>query len=89
MDRLTTLEMFVAVASEGGFAAAARKLRYATIGLIQYLAPTLVFFQGVLLFGEALTTVHIITFGLIWTGLLIYAADSLRAGRATPVSPPE
>ncbi|SNS12245.1 chloramphenicol-sensitive protein RarD [Sphingomonas laterariae] len=71
------------------FAAAARKLRYATIGLIQYLAPTLVFFQGVLLFGEALTTVHIITFGLIWTGLLIYAADSLRAGRATPVSPPE
>ncbi|WP_380875394.1 chloramphenicol resistance permease RarD [Sphingomonas sp. DBB INV C78] len=71
------------------FAAAARKLRYATIGLIQYLAPTLVFFQGVLLFGEHLTTVHMITFGLIWTGLVIYAADSIRAGRAAPVTPPE
>lgn len=71
------------------FAAAARRLRYATIGLIQYLTPTLVFLQGVLLFGEKLTPVHIVTFGLIWIGLVIYATDSVRAGRATPVSPPE
>ena len=71
------------------FAAAARRLKYTTIGLIQYLTPTLVFIQGVLLFGEKLTTVHFITFGLIWAGLVVYAIDSLRAGRATPVTLPE
>lgn len=71
------------------FAAAARRLKYTTIGLIQYVAPTLVFLQGVLLFGEKLTTVHCITFGLIWAGLVVYAIDSLRAGRATPVTVPE
>ena len=71
------------------FAAAARRLKYTTIGLIQYLTPTLVFIQGVLLFGEKLTTVHFVTFGLIWAGLVVYAIDSLRAGRATPVTLPE
>jgi len=71
------------------FAAGARRLRYATIGLIQYVAPTLVFFQGILLFGEKLTPVHAVTFALIWLGLVIYAADSLRAGNPTPVTPPE
>ncbi|ARS29157.1 EamA family transporter RarD [Sphingomonas sp. KC8] len=71
------------------FAAAARRMRYATLGLVQYLTPTLVFFQGVFLFGQKLTTLHMITFGLIWIGLAIYAIDSLRAGRATPVTVPE
>lgn len=71
------------------FAAGARRLRYATIGLLQYVAPTLVFLQGVLLFGEKMTWVHVITFGCIWTGLALYVFDSLRAGRQTPVQPPE
>lgn len=71
------------------FAAGARRLRYATIGLIQYLAPTLVFVQGIWLFGEKLTPVHAITFALIWIGLVIYAVDSVRGGRTIPVTPPE
>lgn len=71
------------------FAAAARRLRYTTLGLIQYLTPTLVFIQGIFLFGEKMTTVHFVTFGLIWVGLVVYAIDSLRAGRATPVTLPE
>ncbi|AGH48528.1 putative Permease of the drug/metabolite transporter (DMT) superfamily [Sphingomonas sp. MM-1] len=71
------------------FAAAARRMRYTAMGLIQYLTPTLVFFQGILLFGEPLTTVHIITFGLIWAGLAVYVADMLRAHRAMPVTLPE
>lgn len=63
------------------FAAAARRLRYATLGLLQYLAPTLVFFEAVLLFGEPLRPVQMVTFALIWTGCALYAWDSLRAVR--------
>ncbi|WP_343525371.1 EamA family transporter RarD [Sphingomonas sp.] len=63
------------------FAAAARRLRYATLGLLQYLAPTLQFAQAVLLFGEPLRPVHIVTFALIWTGCALYAFDSVRGSR--------
>ena len=63
------------------FAASARRLRYATVGLLQYIGPTLQFLQAVLLFGEPLRPVHFVTFGLIWTGCALYAWDSLRAVR--------
>ena len=67
------------------FAAAARRMRYATLGLFQYLAPTLQFLEAVLLFGEPLRTVHFLTFACIWTGCALYAADLMRAAR-TPIS---
>lgn len=60
------------------FAAAARRLRYSTLGLLQYLAPTIQFLLAVLAYGEPLTTAHLICFALIWIGLGIYAADGLR-----------
>ena len=63
------------------FAGAARRLRYTTVGLLQYIAPTLQFLEAVLLFGERLRPVHVATFALIWTGCALYAADSWR-GRA-------
>ena len=62
------------------FAAAARRLQYSTLGLLQYIAPTIQFLLAVLIFGEPLTTAHLICFGLIWSGLAIYAADGLRRG---------
>ena len=58
------------------FAAAARRLRYATVGFFQYLAPTLQFLLAVLVYGEAFTDIHKITFVLIWTALAIYSADT-------------
>ena len=64
------------------FAAAARRMPYATLGLLQYLAPSLSFLQAVLLFGEPLRPVHFATFGLIWAGCALYAWESLRAARA-------
>ncbi len=60
------------------FAAAARRLRYSTLGLLQYIAPTIQFLLAVFAFGEPLTTAHLICFAAIWTGLAIYAADGLR-----------
>ena len=64
------------------FAAAARRMPYAALGLLQYIAPTLQFAEAVLLFGEPLHRADALAFGLIWTGLAIYAADGIRAARA-------
>lgn len=61
------------------FAAAARRLRYTTIGLLQFMSPSLQFAQAVFLFGEPLRPVQAATFALIWAGCGLYAWDSLRA----------
>lgn len=71
------------------FAAAARRLRYATVGLLQYIGPSLAFLQAVLLFGEPLRPVHFATFGLIWTGCALYAWDSVRGAREATALPAE
>lgn len=63
------------------FAGGARRLRYTTMGLLQYIAPTLQFLEAVLLFGERLRPVHVATFALIWSGCVLYAMDSWRAAR--------
>jgi chloramphenicol-sensitive protein RarD len=69
------------------FAAAARKLRYTTMGLLQYIAPTLQFLEAVLLFGERLQPVHGVVFGLIWAGCGVYAWASVREARHSFSSP--
>ncbi len=67
------------------FASAARKLAYSTLGLIQYVAPTIVFLLGIFVYHEPLKTSQIICFVLIWAGLLLYIWDGLRSGRASKV----
>ena len=68
------------------FAAAARRLPLVTLGLLQYITPTLQFLAGLLVLGERLTPLHLATFGCIWLALLVYAADGLSAARATAQS---
>lgn len=58
------------------FAMAAKRLPLSTIGLIQYMAPTITFFLAVFLWDESFTTAHMVAFGCIWTALVIYSADS-------------
>lgn len=73
------------------FASAARKLRYSTLGLIQYIAPTIVFLIAVFVFDEPLTTAHYVAFAFIWAALGLYSFDTLRQSRgdrATPEEPP-
>lgn len=60
------------------FAAGARRLRLGTIGLLQYIAPTVQFFTGVYLFGEPFTRIDAITFTFIWVSLAIFSYDTLR-----------
>ena len=71
------------------FAAAAKRMRYTTLGLLQYMAPTLQLLEGVLVLGERLTPVHLVTFGCIWAGLLLYAVDGVRAARRAGTPIPE
>ena len=66
------------------FAGAARLLPYSTLGLLQYLAPTLQFLLAITVFGEVMTLSHIICFALIWSGLALYVFGSVRRPRPTP-----
>lgn len=63
------------------FAASARRLPLATVGLLQYIAPTLQFLLAVLVLGETLTTAHIVCFACIWTGIALYVASTLNSAR--------
>lgn len=63
------------------FAQAVRRVSLLTIGVLQYLSPSIQLIIGVFVFGEAFTENHQISFGLIWSGLLLFAIDSLLAVR--------
>lgn len=69
------------------FAASARRVTLVTVGLLQYLAPTLQFLIGVVVYEEPLTPVDVVGFVLIWTALAIYSAEGLAASRV-PVTGP-
>lgn len=69
------------------FTAAARRLPYSTLGMLQFLAPTLQFLIAVLIYGEPFTTAHAIAFGAIWTALAFYVTSLIRKPRLP--QPPE
>ena len=71
------------------FTGAARRLPYSTLGFLQYIAPSLQFLLAVLIFGEPMTTAHMICFGAIWTALAIFTVDGLKSARsrAAPAAP--
>jgi chloramphenicol-sensitive protein RarD len=62
------------------FALAARRLRLSTVGVMQFIAPTLQFLVGVA-YGEALTVPHVICFSLIWTAVIVFSWDAWRSTR--------
>lgn len=65
-----------------GFSFAVRRVPLSTIGLMQYLAPTMQFLIGVLVFHEPFDRDRGIGFALIWGALALFMADSLRRARA-------
>ena len=69
------------------FAAAAKRVRYSDLGLLQYLAPTLQLILAVAVFGEVLAPAQWAAFVLIWVSLAIYLAGAtLAARRATTIA---
>ncbi|MET0747167.1 MAG: EamA family transporter, partial [Rhizobium sp.] len=63
------------------YANGAKLLRLSTIGIMQYIVPTMVFLLAVFVFEEPLGTARMIAFPLIWAGLLLYSWSMLRAHR--------
>lgn len=63
------------------FAYGARRLQLTTLGVLQFVAPSIAFLLGVFVFNEPFSTTHLITFACIWTGLAVYTADSIRTIR--------
>lgn len=61
------------------FTAAAKRLPYSTLGMLQFIAPTLQFLIAVLLYGEHVTLAHAIAFPAIWFALVLYVTQMLRA----------
>jgi chloramphenicol-sensitive protein RarD len=63
------------------FVHGARRMPYSTIGLLQYLAPTLQFLLGVLAYGEPFPPLRAVSFALIWAALAVFSWDLWRATR--------
>ena len=70
------------------FAAGARRLPLATLGILQYISPTLQLLTGVLLLGETFSGTQAVGFSAIWAGLVVYAADGLWRARRQPANAP-
>ncbi len=68
------------------YANGAKLLRLSTIGILQYIAPTMIFLIAVFVFGEPFGTARAIAFPLIWLALFIYSAALLREARDTRAS---
>lgn len=60
-----------------GFSYSAKILHLSTLGILQYITPTIAFLLGVFLYNEYFNTSILITFVFIWLGLIIYSADGL------------
>jgi chloramphenicol-sensitive protein RarD len=63
------------------FALGARRVTLVTLGLLQYIAPTLQFLIGVFVYHESFTRSQMVGFGLIWLALLMYSAEGLLNAR--------
>jgi chloramphenicol-sensitive protein RarD len=68
------------------FAAGARRIPMAVLGMLQYISPTIQFLLGVWLFHEAFTADNLVGFTLIWTALALYAAEGMWRARQAPVA---
>lgn len=65
------------------YANGAKLLRLSTIGIMQYIAPTMIFLTAVFVFGEPFGRARMIAFPMIWAALVIYTVSMVRQARAT------
>ena len=66
------------------FAFGARRIPYSTVGLLQYIGPTIQMLLAVFVFGEAFSGPRVLGFVLIWTALALYAGDGIWRARKMP-----
>lgn len=68
------------------FAFAVRRLRLTTIGMLQYIAPSIQFLVAIYLFGEHLNELRLVSFGLIWVSLMVFSYDSFKRRKRAVVA---
>jgi chloramphenicol-sensitive protein RarD len=61
-----------------GFGGAATRIPLSTLGLMQYLTPTVQFLLGILVFHEPMPAMRWVGFSLIWLALVLFTAETLR-----------
>ncbi len=64
------------------FSYAAQRVRLSTLGVVQYLNPTMQFLIAVLVFAEPFTVWHAVAFPMIWAALAVYSGVALARDRA-------
>ena len=60
------------------YANGAKLVRLSTMGIMQYIAPTMIFLIAIFLFGEEIDRGRMIAFPMIWTALLVYSVPMIR-----------
>ncbi|MFZ5884228.1 MAG: EamA family transporter RarD [Chloroflexota bacterium] len=71
------------------FASAAKQIPLTVVGLLQYIAPTLQFLIGVLVYKEPFDFAHFIGFAIVWAALIIFGIESYMANRPAVEPIPE
>jgi chloramphenicol-sensitive protein RarD len=69
------------------FGAAAIRIPLSTLGVIQYVTPTVIFLLGITVFGESMPALRWVGFVLVWIALVIFTADAWRRSRVPVVEP--
>ena len=81
LDLLLVAAGLVTAAPLLWFANAARRLRLATVGFLQYMSPSFQLMLAVVAYGEPFSSAHRVAFACIWTALALYTLDAWRFGR--------
>jgi chloramphenicol-sensitive protein RarD len=63
------------------FAFAVQRLRLTTIGMLQYVGPSIQFLVAIFMLNEPINAIQLVSFGLIWLSLIVYSADSVLRRR--------
>jgi chloramphenicol-sensitive protein RarD len=71
------------------FGAAAFRIPLTTVGLLQYIAPSMQFLIGVLLYGEPMPGSRLVGFALVWVALVIFTLDAVRSRAPADLAPAE
>lgn len=69
------------------FAAGARRIQLVTIGVLQYIGPSLSFLIAIFVFKETFQSTQLLSFCLIWVGLVIFSYDAYKAEKKRAASP--
>ncbi|MCX6121741.1 MAG: EamA family transporter RarD [Ignavibacteriales bacterium] len=71
------------------FASAAQRISLSLVGILQYIAPTLQFLVGVIIYKEPFTHIQFIGYGVVWVALFLFAVEGYLAYRSKPVAAAE